>query len=287
MESRESLLRAARSRLAEAGLEYAAEDATLLVQRCLGLSRSELLAGGTLTVPPAAAAQVRDWVERYAAGEPLAYLEGMVGFRHLELAVDARVLVPRADSETLVELALEALEAHEGGEGARLLDVGTGSGCLLLALLDEVPGTRGVGLDRSAEALAVATANAQRCGLQARARFLRSDWLSAAADRSADLVLSNPPYVEPGEALGHGVAAYEPALALYAPVGDPLHAYRQLFLQAPRVLGAEGALLVEVGAGRADQVAALGASLGFREQARRRDLGGIERALWFRREPGT
>lgn len=281
VDSRDSLLRAARTRLRSAGLDYADEDALVLVERALGLSRAELLADPDSPVPAPEASRVRDWVERFAAGEPLAYLEGSVGFRHLELAVDGRVLVPRADSEALVDLGLEALA---GRTAPQVIDVGTGSGCLLLALLDECPAATGLGLDCSRDALAVAKANAARCALSDRAAFAESDWLSAADAESADLIVSNPPYVEPGEALGYGVAEYEPALALFTPEGAPLHAYQALVEQAPRVLLPGGALLLEVGAGRADAVAALAARNGFSERGRRRDLGGIERALLLGRD---
>jgi release factor glutamine methyltransferase len=281
VDSRNSLLRAARTRFQVAGLEYADEDALLLVERALGLSRAERVAAPDQPVPERDASRVRDWVERYASGEPLAYLEGSVGFRRLELGVDARVLVPRPDSETLVDLGLETIGAHAA---PRVVDVGTGSGCLLLSLLDECPAALGLGLDCSHDALAVAKANAAHCGLSERATFSESDWLSAAASDSADLIVSNPPYVEPGEPLGRGVAEYEPTIALFTPVDAPLHAYQALVEQAPRVLRPGGALLLEVGAGRVDAVVTLAAEYGFTERSRRRDLGGIERALLLVRD---
>lgn len=278
MESRHALLRAARTRLADAGFADPGFDAELLLGRCLGVMRSALIAAPEATVSAADAVRFGAWLERYAAGEPLAYLEGCVGFRRLELAVDSRVLVPRADSEVVVELCLDAL-----GDcmAPRVVDVGTGSGCLLLALLDERPDAVGIGVDRSADALAVATLNAQRTGLADRCELREGDWLTPIVDASADLVVSNPPYVEPSEELGRGVAEFEPALALFTPPADPLAAYRALFADAPRVLRPDGILVLEIGAGRGDEILALGRGAGFRPIDRRADLGGVERALGF------
>lgn len=274
---RAAWIRRAAAALEAAGFEEPRADAELLWCRAAGEGRSEIALRRGEAPPAAALRRFRDWLPRFAAGEPLAYLEGVAGFHGLELRVDPRVLVPRADSESVVELAEEMLAERPA---ARIADLGVGSGCLLLALLHAGAGRRGVGVDRSAGALAVASANARRLGLAGRAGFVRADWLEGLRG-PFDAIVSNPPYVAPGEELGRGVAEHEPHEALFAPPGDPLAAYRALFAGAARRLAAGGALVVEVGAGRAAQVAALGAASGWRERARRRDLGGLERALAF------
>ncbi|RMH04004.1 MAG: peptide chain release factor N(5)-glutamine methyltransferase [Planctomycetota bacterium] len=229
---------------------------------------------------PEVLARFQGLVARAAAGEPLAYLEGRCGFYDLEFEVGPEVLVPRPDSECLIDWALERAAPEQP---LRLADLGTGSGCLLLTLLHHLPAGRGIGVDRSREALAVARRNRERLGLTARARLLLGDWLEAFADRSLDAIVANPPYVVPGEELGFGVAEHEPPLALFTPPGRPLACYERILAQAPRVLRPGGWLLLEVGAGRAPAVAAAGRAAGLRLVGTRRDLGGVERAVLFER----
>ncbi len=280
MDSRKSLLHAASVFFRESEVSDSDFHAELLLLRCLDLTRVELVSDSEAEVTAADAARFRDWTARFAKGEPLAYLEGIVGFRNLELRVDARVLVPRPDSEVVVEAALAELH---GMNAPQLVDVGTGSGCLLLALLDELPSATGIGIDFSSEALEVARANAEITGLAARAGFLHSSWLSAIPDASVDLVISNPPYIQPGEELGPGVAEYEPHLALFTPEEDPLYAYRAILEQARKALRPQRSVVFEVGAGRAAEVAALGVELGYIHAQTQSDLGGIERAVVLRR----
>lgn len=276
---RADLLREAAARLAAAGVEEPRERAGLLWCRAAGESRAEMLAGAAEPAPAAAVPRFRDWVERHAGGEPLAYLEGSCGFYGHEFIVDARVLIPRADSESVVECALELLPAGAAGSVA---DLGTGSGCLLLSVLAARPACRGLGTDRSRGALELARQNARRLGCAERASFAQMDWLEGLRG-PLDLLLANPPYVEPGEELGPGVAEFEPAAALFTPAGRPLQAYERILGRAREVMAPGGTLIFEVGHGRADAVAALAARGGWREIERRRDLGGIERALAFRR----
>jgi len=275
---RADLVREAAARLAEAGVEEPRERAELLWCRAAGETRAEMLLGAQSAPAPELAARFAEWVRRHAAGEPLAYLEGSCGFYGAEFAVDARVLVPRADSEAVVECALDLLPESARGVAA---DLGTGSGCLLLSILRARPGCRGLGVDRSAGALQVARANARSLGCAARASFVQSDWLEALRGPLA-LIVANPPYVEPGEELGPGVAEFEPAAALFTPPGAPLQAYERILARARAVLEPGGTLVFEVGYGRADAVAALAARGGWQEIGRRKDLGGIERALAFR-----
>lgn len=266
-------------------LQQAAADASArrLAERlwCLasGVSREQLLLGTAPAPDSAQSARFRDLVERAARGEPIAYLEGSAGFFDLEFEVGPGALVPRDDSECLVELALERIPPDSAAE---LVDLGTGSGCLLLTLLHHRRLARGTGIDRSAAALEVARRNRDRLGLQGRCRLLRADWLGGVAARSADWIVANPPYVEPSEPTGFGVAEFEPGAALFTPPGDPLFAYREILARARGVLRNSGRLLFEVGAGRAAEVAQAASAAGFALDELRRDLGGVERALLLR-----
>jgi release factor glutamine methyltransferase len=215
-------------------------------------------------------------LDRRLAHEPVAYIVGEQPFFGLDLLVTADVLIPRGDSEVLVEQAL-ALRP----DARRVLDCGTGSGALLLAVLANLPEATGVGIDRSLAALAVAAANAARAGLGARAAMRHADWEQAGwmagLDGPFDLVLANPPYVEVGAALAPSVREHEPAGALFAgPEG--LDAYRLLLPQLPALLTPGGLALVEIGAGQADAVSAIATDAGL-TAALHRDLAGRPRVL--------
>ncbi len=227
-------------------------------------------------------ARFRSRVEALARGVPLAHLEGRVGFHAVELLAGPEALVPRSDSECVLEALLDHLPEEPPG-GKPLLDLGTGSGCLLLGFLHLRPAWRGVGADVSAEALALAERNRRRLCLERRASLVRSDWWDGLTGRFA-AVVANPPYVEPGEELGPGVAEHEPHGALFTPERDPLWAYRHVLAGARQRLAPSGVVVVQVGAGRAEAVAGLARGFGFRERERRCDLGGVERALVLRRE---
>lgn len=219
-------------------------------------------------------------VARRAAREPLALITGRRGFWTLDLAVSGDTLVPRPDSETLVEAALAARPAR--GEVRRILDLGTGTGCLLLAALTEFPRAFGVGVDVWAPAAALARRNARSCGLAARSAFLAGDW-AAALGGGFDLVLCNPPYVA-REALGAlmpEVREFEPRRALDGGAGG-LEEYRRVVADLPRLLGPEGVAVVELGAGQAGDVAALAQAAGLAVVATRDDLGDVARALVLR-----
>ncbi|MFC3098201.1 peptide chain release factor N(5)-glutamine methyltransferase [Alteraurantiacibacter palmitatis] len=264
-------LRAAATRLA-ATSDTARLDAEVLMAHALGVSRSDLLLRHTGDAAPAAFAAL---VDRRAGHEPVAYITGTQDFFGLTLAVDARVLIPRGDSECVVEAALAAAPA-----AASLLDCGTGSGALLLALLAHLPDARGVGVDASADALHVAQANADALGMADRVRLLRRDWTqgSWAADLGRfDLIIANPPYVEEAAPLDPSVRHHEPAAALFAgPEG--LDDYRVLIPQLPALLNSGGVAVLEIGATQADAVTAIAAAAGFAVQCRP-DLAGRPRAL--------
>lgn len=243
-------------------------DAELLLAHALGIERSALLLDLDRAVPPGFAALV----ERRAGHEPVAYIVGSRGFWSVDLVVGPGALVPRADSETLVEAAL----AQFAGPPATLLDLGTGPGTLLCALLAEWPRTRGLGVDRSAAALRYARRNVTALGLDARAALVRGDWAGAVEARF-DCVVANPPYIAADDPLPREVRLHEPAAALFAG-DDGLSAYRAVVPQLPRLLADKGAAFLEIGATQGAAVAALVAAAGLRP-ALRRDLGGRDRCI--------
>ncbi len=240
-------------------------DAELLMAHALGVERDALLLHRLDDPAPAAFDTL---LGRRLAHEPVAYLTGRRAFWTIELQVGPGALVPRPDSETLIEAAI----AHFADRPPRrILDLGTGPGTLLLAALDQWPEATGVGVDASEAALAWARRNAIP-----RAEFRRGDWGEGLAERF-DLILCNPPYVEAGADLPADVARHEPAAALYAG-GDGLDEYRRIAPQLARLLAPSGVVCVEIGAGQCISAAALFAAGGFTVESRR-DLSGTERCL--------
>lgn len=256
-------------------------DAELLMAEALGVRRSDLFLRHMRDPAPAVFAEL---VARRAAHEPVAYIRGYQEFFGLPFIVSPDVLIPRGDSETLVEAALEARP-----DAVRVLDCGTGSGALLLAVLHELPRTNGVGIDRSEQALGVAKANATRLGLGERARMIRADWNSDGWSDDLggpfDLILANPPYVETDAALDPTVKDHEPAGALFAGP-DGLDDYRVLVPQLPALLSDQGVALVEIGHTQADAVTAIGAVAGL-VATLHRDLAGRPRVLEFKKALGN
>ncbi|HEU4967329.1 peptide chain release factor N(5)-glutamine methyltransferase [Sphingomonas sp.] len=244
-------------------------DAELLLAHALGISREALLLGPARPVPPAFEVLIR----RRLAHEPVAYITGTRSFWTLDLHVTPDVLIPRPDSETLIETAI----AHFGARApATILDLGTGSGALLLASLDQWPDARGLGIDRSAAALAVARGNAERLGFGNRVRFVQGSWADALAARF-DLILCNPPYVEAEATLAPDVADYEPSAALYAGP-DGLDDYRRLVPQLRRLLAGNGVAVLEIGATQAAAVSRLAERAGL-NAATAQDLAGLDRCV--------
>lgn len=269
-------LEAAVDALTAAGVEDPRLDAELLLAEATGSSRAALVADPGAEVSPAAGRRFGELVRRRLRREPVAYVLGRKSFRHLELAVDRRVLVPRPETELLVELALEL-------RPARVLDVGTGSGAIALAVADELPGCEVTATDTSTAALEVARANAERLGLAGRVRCLEGTLPDE--EGGWELVLANLPYVAERDwpSLQPEVTKYEPREALLAGP-DGLDAYRAFIPECSLLLSRyatqkKGALAVEVGEGQAPAVAALMREAGFGEIETRCDLAGIERVV--------
>ncbi|MES2498221.1 MAG: peptide chain release factor N(5)-glutamine methyltransferase [Pseudomonadota bacterium] len=253
--------------------ETARLDAELLMAHALGIGRDTLLL--TRLGDPAPEGFER-LLARRSAHEPVAYILGERDFWTITLAVGPGVLIPRPDSETLIEAAV----AHFGAVGpARILDLGVGSGALLLAALSQWPAATGIGVDRSEAAAAIARGNAERLGLAGRAEIRLGDWATG-IDERFDLVLCNPPYVESGAQLAPDVAGHEPASALLAgPEG--LDDYRRLAPEIGRLLAPGGLAAVEIGMDQADAVIALFASHGLAGSVRH-DLAGRDRVIVVR-----
>jgi release factor glutamine methyltransferase len=276
MTPRESVAHIA-ARLAAVGIEGTRSEAWLLLAAATGRERAALMAGGRDTLSAAEEARLDALVRRRLAREPVAYLLGEKEFWSLRFEVGPAVLIPRPDTETVVEAVLAQLA--DRNRPLRVLDVGVGSGCLLLALLSELPRATGLGIDNSCAALAIARRNAERLGLAARTDFRHGIWGEGLAG-PFDVIVSNPPYVAEGDwdGLQPEIRDFEPKAALVAGP-DGLAAYRALAPDCARLLAPGGLCALEIGSGQGDAVAALLAAHGLTVVERRRDLAGIERCL--------
>lgn len=266
----------ARQALADAAARFAFSatarlDAELLLAHALGIPRERmLLTLADHAVPPTFA----DLVARRARQEPVAYLTGSRAFWTIDLSVGPGALVPRADSETLIEAAVDHFAGTPGPR--RVLDLGTGPGTLLLAALAQWPEATGLGVDASADALAWARVNAASLGMEHRAMLRQGDWTQGVAEQF-DLVLANPPYIAADASLPDEVAHYEPAGALFAGA-DGLDDYRLIAPALPRLLAPGGIAAIEIGHDQAAAVSALLRDAGLAVTVRR-DLAGKDRCL--------
>jgi release factor glutamine methyltransferase len=272
-----ALLADAARRLTTAGIANARLDARLLLAHALGATPDEILSRRGDRPMATAVADFERMVTRRLAREPVSRIRGQREFWSLEFEIGPDTLDPRPDSETVVEAALDRLT--DRGAAWRVLDLGTGSGCLLLALLSELPAAAGLGVDRSPGALAVAAANARRLGLDGRCRFLCGDW-AVGVDGPFDLIVANPPYIPCADiaALAPEVRNHDPILALSGGA-DGLDAYRAIAAELPRLLAAGGHAVMELGMGQAEAVAEIAVAAGLAVSAARPDLGGVLRAL--------
>ena len=256
--------------------EDAAIDADVLARHVLGWDRATVLARGRDSATPEFVRQFDAAIARRAAYEPVALITGVREFWALEFEVTRDVLIPRPETELIVEAALEA-----GSEAPlRIADVGTGSGCLAVSLATEFPRSQIVASDTSDAALRVARRNAARHGVEKRMAFVRADLLDGLPG-PFDLIVSNPPYVPEGDPLPRDVADYEPAGALFAGP-DGLAALRVLIPEAIALLAGGGTFIVEFGFGQADSVQALARHAGWRHVELKRDLQGIPRTAVMR-----
>lgn len=262
--------------LRAAGVEEPRLDAELLLAEATGWERAHLVANPEAEIPPAATRRFAEMVRRRLRREPVAYILGRRGFRHLELSVDPRVLVPRPETELLVELALEL-------RPRRVLDVGTGSGAVALAIAAELPDTEVTATDTSAGALAVAAANAERLGLAARVELFEGTL--PPHDDEFDLVVANLPYVSERDwnELQREVTEWEPREALLAGP-DGLDVFRSA---VPGLAAVSDTLALEIGQGQDAAVGEILGEAGFAAIESRADLAGIERLVIGRREPAA
>jgi len=265
------------TRLAVAGVETPGLDARFLVEGALGLSPAEIRLNPTRVVSDAERARIEAFAARRVAREPVGRILGRRDFWTLELSLSPATLEPRPDSETVIEATLAALPDRNAP--LRLLDLGTGTGCLLLALLAELPNATGLGIDISPEAAQTAGANAARNGLAERARFQVGNW-GEGLERAFDVVVSNPPYIPTRaiDELSPEVRLFDPPRALDGG-DDGLDAYRILATQAPGLLNPSGILALEVGWDQAATVADLVRAAGLTVTGVLRDLGGVERCV--------
>jgi release factor glutamine methyltransferase len=259
--------------LREAGIDNPRRDARLLLAHALDTTPAALARDLFCAVDTTLFGAL---IDRRAAREPLALIVGRREFWSLDFAVSQATLIPRPDSETLIEAALATFARRLPPR--RVLDLGTGTGCLLLAALSEFPAAFGVGVDRSFAAAALARRNAATLGMAGRAAFICADWASS-LDGPFDLILCNPPYIPTGQIgdLMPEVARHEPLVALDGGP-DGLSGYRHSLPEIARLLVPEGAAVLEVGAGQAETVIRLARGLGFAGHTHR-DLSGIPRAL--------
>jgi release factor glutamine methyltransferase len=275
---------AARRALAQAfrntGLDSPELDARVLIGHALNFDHAALVSNGERALDVLEAAAIAGFAERRLKREPVARITGHKEFWGLDLAVTPATLVPRPETETVVEMTLAAVA--DRSQPLRLADFGVGTGALLLALLSELPNATGIGTDLSEEALRTTRANAGRLGLAARAALVRCDY-GAALHGPFDIVVSNPPYIE-SDAIGGldpEVRDYDPRLALDGGTSG-LHGYRTLLADVRRILAPAGIVVVEVGAGQAPDVAALMEDAGFVAEPPKADLMGHFRAILAR-----
>jgi release factor glutamine methyltransferase len=268
-------------------IDSAELDARILIGAVLGLDLTGVIAAANRLLTSDEAMRLEDFVRRRLDGEPVARILGHKEFWGLPLQLSAATLVPRPDTETVVELALEMVRAAAlPDRSLRIADIGTGSGAILLALLSELPDACGFGTDISVAALRTASANAAALGLADRAAFVACDY-AAALSGAFDLIVSNPPYIRSAEIAGLAteVREHDPLPALDGGT-DGLDAYRALIPQTARLLAPRGVLVVEVGQGQSGDIEGLMTAVGLTlERPPKADLAGIQRAVAGRKLP--
>lgn len=272
------ILREASHELGTAGVATPQLDAKLLLQHAANLDAETIAADPMLALDPSTVDRFQLLLNRRLRREPVSRILGQREFWSIEFDIDPSVLDPRPDSETLVEAVTNS--GYDADQPLTVLDLGTGSGCLLCAVLSEFPAALGIGVDISGEALHVAAGNLARHGLAERSSLVLGNWAEAIGERSIDVVIANPPYIPSDEISGLApeVERYEPRLALDGG-DDGLQAYRTLLAELPRIMRDNGRVFLEIGTGQSDSVAFLLEERGAAHVERLRDLGGHIRCL--------
>lgn len=266
-----------RDRLADAGIDTAALDARLLVRHVLALDETALIASEADPFPPGKTAGLESLTLRRLAGEPVARIRGVQEFYGLSFSLNAATLIPRPETEMLVDFGLEMLRDHPA---PRILDLGTGTGCIVLSLLANLPNATGIGIDISPDAIAQARANAAELGLSSRFEARQGDWFGPAGAESFDLIVSNPPYIASAviETLDTGVKSFDPRAALDGGA-DGLDPYRIVARDAPARLLPNGRLALEIGSEQGHMSSALLKEAGFDAVSVAKDLAGHDRMV--------
>lgn len=267
--------------LRDAGIEMPNLDARILLNAAAQMDAEAMVRSPEAPLAPKVFHAYLQMLMRRKSREPVAYITGNKSFWSLDFEVTCDTLIPRPDSETLIETTLACIESRS--KPYTIVDVGVGSGCLLLSLLSELPRSNGIGLDISAEALQVASKNAARLGMGHRTRFMQSNWMDGLTD-TVDVIISNPPYIPSGDIAGlqPDVRLYEPVLALDGGT-DGMNPYRIIAKSASKRLSENGLLVVEFGIGQADAIHKILQSEGLRIERVEKDLAGITRCIAARR----
>nr|WP_249212307.1 peptide chain release factor N(5)-glutamine methyltransferase [Acetobacter persici] len=275
----EQLLALGTRQLSDAGIEGPRREARLLLTYALGLTAEQMLSRSPRDLVPDQ--PFLTYLARRAAREPMAFITGSKGFWTLDLAVSPATLVPRGDSETLLSCLLDYCPDTHSSKA--MLDLGTGTGCLLLAALAEYPEAWGIGVDINPEAAVLAQGNARRCGLADRALFMAGVWDNALQGQRFDVVLSNPPYIPTADLaeLMPEVRLHEPLAALDGGA-DGMEAYRDLCARMPRLLTPDGVAIFEIGIGQGEDLRAVAAAAGLEVLEIRSDFGDVPRAAVLR-----
>jgi release factor glutamine methyltransferase len=273
----------ARERLKAAGVDSPAIDARLMLEAAAGVTRVDIVSDPYRALTPEQVDVFDDYLSRRAAREPVSHILGRKGFWKIMLGVTKDVLTPRPDTEVIVDSVLAAFEAHRH---FTILDLGVGSGAILLAILSERPNAKGLGVDISSEALAVARENAANLGLAKQVALLRGDWTEGLGDATFDVVVANPPYIPSShiETLDPEVRDHEPRLALDGGA-DGLDAYRLLAPEILRVLKPDGVFAVEIGWDQSAAVEALFRAAGAEDVRTRKDLADRDRVVGGAKKP--
>ncbi|WP_321490971.1 peptide chain release factor N(5)-glutamine methyltransferase [uncultured Hyphomonas sp.] len=281
MRTYQALLRTGTQGLREAGIEEPAHEVRLMMMAASGLSRTALISAETDDVPGDVADRFTDMLRKRQARQPLQHILGTIEFYGLEFVCDERALIPRPDSEVVAEAALRLIPE---GEAMTIADLGTGTGCLLAALLANRPNVRGAGIEASPQAASLARENLSRLGLEGRASVFEGSWADWPDWQAADLIISNPPYIASGKIAGLApeVRTYDPMAALDGGE-DGLEAYREIIALARQNMKPGTWLVFEIGYDQKETVSGLLGAAEFTAIGAAKDLGGNDRAVWGRK----